>query len=211
LKHMGIEAAPERVPVAVSDENRAAISKYLGEQKIEARHFILMFPTSTWALKQWTVEGYAETASKISAATKLPLLIVQDLSGDETAKAIVESSSGDIRVTPFFGIKDLAVLCREAAFAIGCDTGPLHLAAAMGTPVVGIYGPTDPAVFGPYWKPHRVVQHDEKCARRCWKYRRNEDEICECLKALKPEKVINACLDLYSEISAAAEAARKSA
>jgi|GEM_PF-913846 len=211
LKFMGIDAVPERVPVAVTDENRAVIEKYLHEQTIDSKRFVLIFPTSTWAIKQWSVEGYAETATNICDKTGLPVLIAQDLNGDEMANAIAASAKGDVRVTPFFGIKDLAVLCEEAAFAVGCDTGPLHLAAAMGTPVVGIYGPTDPVVFGPYWKPYRIVQHDEKCVRRCWKYRRSEDEICECLKALKPEKVIKACLDLYAETSAGQEATRKTA
>ncbi len=211
IKHMGIDAEPECVPVAVGSDKRATIDKYLKEQQLEQKRYILMFPTSTWTIKQWTVEGYAETASEINKATGLPVLIVQDLKGAETAEAIAAISKGKIKVTPFFGIKELAALCENAAFAIGCDTGPLHLAAAMGTPVVGIYGPTDPAVFGPYWKPNRVVMHDENCTRRCWKHRRSEDEACQCLKALKAEKVIKACLELYAETSTAQEKARRSA
>ena len=211
LKHIGIDAAPERVPVAVGDEQRATINSYLKEQNLENKGYILLFPTSTWEIKQWTLEGYAEAASKVNESTELPVLIVQDLKGDEMARAIAASARGDIRITPFFGIKELAALCENAAMGFGCDTGPLHLAACMGTPVVGIYGPTDPEIFGPYWKPNRVVQHDEKCIRRCWKSRRNEDETCECLRALKPEKVIKACLDLYEETASGRENSRRTA
>ncbi len=201
LKMMGIEAKPERMELPVPDEAKKEIETYLIKNGIAHKKYVLIFPTSRKKIKQWSIEGYAETARRIKKEMGLTPLIVQDLEQKEFADKIAHASGADIKVTPLFMVKALAELSKHAAFAVGCDTGPLHLAAAMGTPVVGIYGPTDPEIFGPYWEPNRVVQHKPDCNRKCWKRRNREDARCECLEALGPDKVFDACLELYGEIS----------
>ena len=91
----------------------------------------------------------------------------------------------------------LASLCGQAKLCIGCDGGLLHLAAAMQTPVVGIYGPTDWQETGPRGVPHRLVRHPVECSpcllNKCkWQ---GADEK-KCLRRIAPEKVVHATREL---------------
>jgi heptosyltransferase-1 len=77
--------------------------------------------------------------------------------GSREAERVVETSEGFARAVPC-SVGQLIALARRAAVVIGGDTGPLHLAAALERPVVGIYGPTDPARNGPYGTRSRVLR-----------------------------------------------------
>jgi len=83
---------------------------------------------------------------------------------------------------------------RRASLAIAGDTGPLHLACALGKPVVGIYGPTDPARNGPFHCPNRVLRHPESVRDHS---RRSEPEAG--LLTITPEAVTDAALELLRE------------
>ena len=76
------------------------------------------------------------------------------------AVEVVSGSGGHAHLAPVTNLQEVATLCRSASLFIGADTGPLHLASAVGTPCVGLYGPTDPAHCGPYGKAHQTVQPD---------------------------------------------------
>lgn len=78
--------------------------------------------------------------------------------GEEAdAHAVVEASAGAARLAPPTTLPQLQELLRDASMFVGGDTGPMHLACAVGCPVVAIYGPTDPAVNAPWGVPHRAV------------------------------------------------------
>jgi ADP-heptose:LPS heptosyltransferase len=68
-------------------------------------------------------------------------------------------------------VLDLAALLRRSALFVGADSGPLHLAAALGTPVVGLYGPKHPLTYGPYWENGRFFRKGVPCSpcgfRKC--------------------------------------------
>ncbi len=89
-------------------------------------------------------------------------LVVYGPAEREDADRVVESSSGAARLAPPTDLMVLAALIRRARLFVGGDTGPLHLACAVGCPVVGLYGPTDPVVNGPWGVPHAVVSHDDR-------------------------------------------------
>jgi 3-deoxy-D-manno-octulosonic-acid transferase/heptosyltransferase-1 len=82
-------------------------------------------------------------------------------------------------------LSELAYLYKKARFVITTDSGPMHLAAAVGTPVIALFGPTDPARTGPYGKGHTIIRTDlpcspcflKKCATR------------KCMRDISPEQV----------------------
>jgi heptosyltransferase-1 len=87
------------------------------------------------------------------------------------ARAVVDASGGTARVAPATTIADLLALAREASLVVSGDTGPLHIAAAAGTPTVAIFGPTDPGRNGPWAAEDVVVSRYTACGchynRRC--------------------------------------------
>lgn len=91
----------------------------------------------------------------------------------------------------------LAAILRRAQLFVGSDSGVLHLAAAVGTPVVGIYGPTDWRKSGPRGVPHRIIQNGVECEpcelQKClW----SGDDERKCLTMLAPERVVEAAREL---------------
>jgi heptosyltransferase-1 len=106
------------------------------------------------------------------------------------AAEVVLASEG-VAQAPEFTLERLIALTRRVSLVIAGDTGPLHLACALGKPVVGIYGPTDPARNGPFGVPFRVLRHPESKRDHT---RHTEPEAG--LLTITPEQVVEAANEL---------------
>jgi heptosyltransferase-1 len=126
------------------DNAEKAIAENLSEI---GERFVLINPAG-WGAKQWPAERYGEVARELAKAAITPLVNFGPRE-KELALAVESSSEGTGRPISCT-IAELIALTRRARLFIGGDTGPLHLAAALGVPVVAIFGPTDPARNGPY-------------------------------------------------------------
>jgi len=109
-----------------------------------------------WGAKRWPPERYGALAAALSDSGYTPLIATAH-ADDQLALQAVTASHGSARMA-VSNLPQLTALLRRAALCIGGDTGPVHLAAALGTPVVGIYGPTDPARNGPFTAHSRVLR-----------------------------------------------------
>ena len=109
---------------------------------------VLLNPGAGWGAKQWPAERYGEVARKL--AEQGLTSVINFGPGEEALAQGVESSSGGVAKRICCSITELIALTRRARLFIGGDTGPMHLAAALGIPVVAIFGPTDPARNGPF-------------------------------------------------------------
>lgn len=110
--------------------------------------FVLLNPGAGWGAKQWPSERYGEVANRLAENGLRSLINFGP--GEEDLAHAVESASGGTAETFTGSLTQLIALTRRARLFIGGDTGPMHLAAAVGVPVVGIFGPTDPARNGPF-------------------------------------------------------------
>jgi heptosyltransferase-1 len=120
------------------------------------QHAVLITPGAGWGAKRWPVERYASVAQSLIARGFRVLINVGP--GEEPlAEAIVSATEG--AATPLAcTLPQLIALTRRIALVIAGDTGPLHLACALGRPVVGIYGPTDPSRNGPFGTRFTVLR-----------------------------------------------------
>jgi heptosyltransferase I len=112
------------------------------------KDLVLMNPGAGWGAKQWPAERYAK-AAQFLCDRGLRTIVNYGPGENEIAEEVQRASGGSAEIL-CASISDLIALTRRARLFIGGDTGPLHLAAALQIPVVGIYGPTDPARTGPY-------------------------------------------------------------
>ncbi|HTC74259.1 MAG TPA: glycosyltransferase family 9 protein, partial [Edaphobacter sp.] len=119
--------------------------------------FALMAPTAGWGAKRWPAERYGAVAAALGQAGFRTLVNAESLQ-DEAGIRVVEASGGAATLVPC-SVGQMIALVRRAGVVIAGDTGPLHLAAALERPVVGLYGPTDPARNGPYGTVSRVLRH----------------------------------------------------
>jgi heptosyltransferase-1 len=151
-----------RVPSAAAEEVR----RHAG-----AGHYALINPGAAWPNKRWPPARCGEIAAFLRDVRGLPSIVLWGPGEEALAHAVVDASSGSARLAPRTEIADIIELARGAALMVSGDTGPLHLAAAVGTPSVALYGPTDPKRNGP-WAPEDVtVSRFERCdchyQRRC--------------------------------------------
>ena len=153
---------------------------------------VLLNPGAGWGAKRWPLERYATVASVL--AGRGFSVLVNGGPGEEALVEAIQNQSGGA-AQPFNStLAQLIALTRRIVLMIAGDTGPLHLACALGRPVVGIYGPTDPARNGPFGTRSRVLRSPE--SRRDHS-RRAEPEAG--LLTITPEAVLQAADELLSE------------
>jgi len=132
------------------------------EQELRRRgiaEYALLSPGAGWGAKVWSLQSYGEVARAL-AAGGLPALVNFGPGEEALARAVQQASDGAAQPVRC-SLGELIALARRARLCIGGDSGPLHLAAALGVPVVGIYGPTDPARNGPVGSAAIVLRSPE--------------------------------------------------
>ena len=187
----GDRLSPLLPPLPVNREAERWADEVLdGEQK---RPVVLLSPGAGWGAKRWPAERYGAVASDLH---HYGCLVLVNAGPEERAIAAeVVLASGGVALAPEFTLERLIALSRRISLLIAGDTGPLHLACALGKPVVGIYGPTDPKRNGPFGVPFRVLRHPESKRDHT---RHTEPEAG--LLTITPEQVFAAARELLLEV-----------
>ncbi|MDR1041557.1 MAG: glycosyltransferase family 9 protein [Deltaproteobacteria bacterium] len=187
----------------VPDEVRFPLPDCSGERDAFRRELLglglsgplaLIFPGAGWASKLWPPASYARLAARLSAAGMAVALGGgpgdADLASEiiSLAKAPLPDLCGRTDIRGLMGLTSLASLC------VGADTGPLHLAAAQGTPTVSLFGPSSGRRAGTWGLSARYVQTDAPCSP-CFKRRCPKKEFV-CMGRIDPEAVFRAALEV---------------
>jgi len=157
-------------PIAVSPEDERYIEEATGGR---ASRFAIINPGGGWPTKLWPAALYGQLADWLLSKHGLVSFVTYG-PGEESLAQIVASNSVSEAAIPFAStLKQFVALARRATLFVGGDTGPLHIAAASGAPVVGIYGPTSPERNGPFDNRDVTVGRDLWCRadchrRSCW-------------------------------------------
>jgi lipopolysaccharide heptosyltransferase I len=155
--------------------------------------FAIINPGAGWPSKLWPTDRFAVVAKHLGEKWSLPTLVVWAGNDEKRmAEEIAAGSDGHAHVGPNTSLGELASLARRARLFLGSDTGPLHLAAAVGTPCVGLYGPWPAKIHGPYGEKHIALQkaffdgptHKKRSAPK------------EIMEAIGVEDVCRACDDI---------------
>jgi heptosyltransferase-1 len=161
-----------------------------------APRFALIHPGAGWGNKAYPPAWWGEAARRLHAATGIRTRVAAAPGEEALAAAVVAAAGGGsepaAEVVAAPDLPALAALLRGAALMLGGDTGPTHLAHALGTPVLMVMGPTDPDRHGPYGAPERALYRRLPCS---FCYRRF-DEAKACLLELPPERVAERAAEL---------------
>ena len=146
--------------------------------------FVLSNPQAGWGAKQWPMESYQALARRLRDELGLPLV----LNGPPGSRTLLAGAPD--AVVHISGLPGLIHATRRASAVLGCDSGPTHLAAALGKPGVAVFGPTDPARNGPYGgsftvlrSPGAVTSHKRRAALDPSMETLSPDLVFEALKA----------------------------
>ena len=196
LKPLGIDAPAVRFDLPERSEDARMADGVMRAHGLVAGRFVLLNPCAGWPSKVWPAERYGELARYLAETHGLPSVAVWGVPGElPLAEKIVAASGGLARLAPATSMTELAALCRRAALFVGSDTGPMHLAVAVGTPTISLHGPSRADWCGAYG-PENVrlqVRYEEGSAVE----RRQADD--SAMRAIDVGLVAEACDRLLAD------------
>jgi heptosyltransferase-1 len=151
-----------------------------------------------WLTKRWPLESFAAVADQLSDEGVGPIVV---LGSEQERTAVAEfqrlTSRPIIDLSGSIPLGCLPALLSKAAVMVTNDSGPMHIAAALGTPVVALFGPTSPVRTGPYGGTHAVFTQDLPC-RPCFSRVCRHTPTLECLTGIAPADVVKAAQRLIA-------------
>ena len=200
LRRIGIqpglsERALVLVPGAAAE---ARIDALMTEHALSAKTFVHVHPTSRWLFKCWPAQRVAELIDTLEARG---LRVVLTSAPNAFERAFIDAVLAHARSKPVnlcgeLNLKSLAALTARARLFIGVDSAPMHIAAAMQTPAVALFGPSGEHEWAPWNVPHRIVAANEFPCRPCGYDGCGGGKLSECLTTLPPARVLAAVDDL---------------
>jgi len=171
VRILGIEPKVSPLVLHTSHQDEEDAARLLGEAGLGAdspRPLVMFHPGARYWFKAWPAERFATLADRLTDAYGCRVLVGGDANDREVAHAIhARARSAPALLAGHTTLLQFAAVLKRCALFVGNDNGPMHMAAALGTPVVGLFGPSDPSVWGPRGRKVEVLYKGLDC-RRCF-------------------------------------------
>jgi heptosyltransferase I len=161
---LGMGSGPRTAELAIPEETRRTVSTWLAHLP---RPLLAIHSGAKWETKRWPPERFADVACRFVAETGGGCVLVGGPTEVDLARAVLDRMPHGSPVVNLAGrssLKELAVVLETAGLVLSNDSGPMHLGAAMGTPVVGVFTCTDPILSGPAGEGHERIATGVTCA-----------------------------------------------
>jgi lipopolysaccharide heptosyltransferase I len=158
LEPLGVHAAAPEFPIEATESD---VARHV--QLRSGGRYSALNPGAAWPNKRWPPARFGAVASALSSKYGMSSVVLWGPGEKTLADEVVAHSNGTAFVSPESSIADLVALLRGATLLVSGDTGPAHIGAAVGTPIVGIYGPTRPSRNGPWGVNDVTVSRDAVC------------------------------------------------
>jgi heptosyltransferase-3 len=210
LRRIGLQpTSAEKALVLVPGEAATRSARALLEQHgMKPRRFIHLHPGSRWMFKCWSAERYAQFVDRLSelgwriVITGAPDSPERGLVDAIVAQTALSTRANLVDLTGQLSLSELAAVTREARIFVGVDSAPMHIAAAMQTPVIALFGPSGEFEWGPWGVPHRIVTSMDHPCRPCGIDGCGGGKISECLTTLPVDRVCAALAELIDATDA---------
>lgn len=203
LRRIGLypDSTERQLSLVPGPEAEAQVETLLAEAKLAGQPFIHIHPASRWFFKCWPVEPMIALIRRLQADGHR---IVLSAAPDTTELKMLETIQAGLTTpaTLFPGnlsLKALAALTARAQLFIGMDSAPMHIAAAVGTPVVVLFGPSGEKQWGPWGVPARVITSPQYTCRPCGVDGCGGGKISDCLTSISPDTVYAAACELLRQ------------
>lgn len=161
LRALNIPIVSRRLAVPVDELSDAAAERFWIENDLAGKTVVGLNPSGGWYTKRWPLDRFAALGDLIFESLDAVPLLIWGPGERADAQHIVDSMKHKALLIPQSNLILLAALLRRLTALVSNDSGPLHIAAAVGTPVVGLYGPTRPELQGPWGDGHQIVRLEE--------------------------------------------------
>jgi len=194
LRALGLQPQKPRLQFFWDQVVEQRIQDLLTAYGLAPGGFVVMHPGAGWRFKCWTPQGYARVLETLHQDWELPVIITGTRAPHE--QELFEAILKESRIKPInlaggLTLKELGALLAKARFFFGPDSAPMHLAAAVETPAVALFGPSGVFNWGPWGKGHLVIQKDWPCVP-CGRDGCEGSKISRCLTEIEPAEVLTA-------------------
>ena len=207
LRGLGIQPDPadKRLVMVPGAQAQSRVAALLAQHRLAARRFIHVHPGSRWLFKCWPA---ARTATLLDRIVEDGFAVVITGADDERERALVAAIAAAIKpatrehtidLTAQLTLPELAAITSQARAFVGVDSAPMHIAAAMGTPVVALFGPSGEMQWGPWGVPARVIASDAHPCRPCGLDGCGGGKVSDCLATLPVDRVHEGLRSLLAE------------
>lgn len=187
LSSFGIQSPKVDLSLPEDFEAKVRIRQILQDQAWNPEKLALIQPGAGWETKRWMPEYFSFLADYLTETWGLQVVVLWGPGEQELAEGVIAGMNTPGEMAPPTSLLELVELIRTSCLFIGGDTGPMHIAAALGIPTIALFGASDPVRNGPYGEGHLVLYEELDC-RPSW---RTQCDHLSCLKNLTPEKVIS--------------------
>jgi len=201
-RQVGLKPPRAADHLPVSPEARADARDRLASLGLEPQWpYLVVCAYARWETKQWPADRFARVIDRLARDTGARAVIVGSADAGPSAQAIARAAQEPpIDLAGRTTLKELVAVIAEGRVMATNDSGPMHIAAAVGTPVVAIFGPTNPRRTGPYGKGHRVLAGRAACSpcyrRRCLL---GGTDAIRCMRNIGPDEVADLVLDAWRD------------
>lgn len=193
VRELGMDTANRSLEIVFSSEDAAALDRLLAEAGTNSQApLVHIHPACSWLFNCWTVDGMARIIDHLQGERGCTVVITcgpAKREKDRCEEILARTRTEPVSLVGRTTLKQLAALSDRAVLFVSGDTAPMHIAAAVGTPVVSIFGPAGPFNTGPWGEGHRVITKGYEC-QPCGRDGCDGSKRSDCLEDLTPEEVI---------------------
>lgn len=190
LRALGVEIVDREIPFYISAADEEYISRFLSGSGLEDQTLVALNPSGTWYTKRWGLRKFAELGDELARNYRARIILLWGPGEIGDVRRIRDLMTQPPFIQPPTTLKQLGALLKRCALVVSNDSGPMHLAAVLGVPVLGIYGPTNPYNQGPIGEKNSWVRHDGLECLGC------NLTVCPighlCMERLSVDAVLNA-------------------
>jgi predicted lipopolysaccharide heptosyltransferase III len=176
--------------IATHEQERRAEEILREENLPPDRPILALHPFSRWGYKEWPLKNYAKLINHVCSRYKVSIIVTGSIDERDRVSEIARMSISPVHnLAGKTSLGELTAILKKCSLLIGIDSAPMHIAAAVGTPTVIIFGPSSPVNWAPQGKRHSVIYKDLPCVP-CRRKGCNDGEVSRCLNELSVDEVI---------------------
>jgi lipopolysaccharide heptosyltransferase II len=198
LESQGIAVDSRAMRVFMKEDDIDAAEEAAARYRAQGKRLVILHPMANWHLKRWPEEYFSRLAHRLGSELNATVVFTGSRHDTTLVKRIRDAVTGEHHdLTGAFGIRQMAAFLKSADLFISGDTGIMHLAAAVGTPLIGIFGPTDCALTGPRGDGYiKIIEASvpAHCRRPCY-HAGCSDSVC--MRSVSPDIVFDAVKEYF--------------
>lgn len=198
LRAIDVPVLPVMPRIDVPPDLIQKARQWLAENGITDRQKLIgLNPGGGWAIKRWPPDRFAALADALVEAYDARILLLWGPGEQPIIDAVVRHMKRKALVLPPASLIELAAYIQHCSLLISNDSGPMHIAAGLGVPTIGIFGPTNPLLQGPYGPGHRIVREETVPCLGCNRVTCDIGNVC--MTHLEPETVLAAVREYFDD------------